>query len=188
MKKCQFLADAATHVHSNSPPAMPCSNRHPPDSANLRFNGITRPIYKRSKSCPLLLSFSAHSLHSFALFALFAATKAPFDHHNIEFSPSRILPSVHPSGWKPDSWFTLKPSPPPAVWCSSIVFCVQLQHFILRRYSFTPELTVEIEPAHPHTRLITQAIKIKFSTSPTFLPAFRSRNHSTRFGRDTIYM
>lgn len=110
MKKCQFLADAATHVHSNSPPAMPCSNRHPPDSANLRFNGITRPIYKRSKSCPLLLSFSAHS---FALFALFAATKAPFDHHNIEFSPSRILPSVHPSGWKPDSWFTLKPSPPP---------------------------------------------------------------------------
>lgn len=72
MKKCQFLADAAPHVHSNSPPAMPCSNRHAPHSANLRFNGITRPIYKRSKVVP----FSAR---------LFAATKAPFDQHNIEF-------------------------------------------------------------------------------------------------------
>lgn len=43
-------------------------------------------------------------------------------------------------------------------------------YFILRRDFFTPESTVGIATAHPHTRAIAQAM---FFTSPAFLLAFR---------------
>lgn len=75
-----MLADATTHVHSNSPPAMPCSNPRAPGPTNLRFNGITRPIYKRSRLSLLALLQTCQLLSLSA-----AATSAPFDQHNIEF-------------------------------------------------------------------------------------------------------
>lgn len=86
-----MLADATTHVHSNSPPAMPCSNPRAPGPTNLRFNGITRPIYKRSRA----VSFSAFTnlSASLAFGCSYKRSIRPAQHRILTFMDSAISAS-----------------------------------------------------------------------------------------------
>lgn len=181
MKKCQFLTDAAataatctcvhmynTHVHSNSPPAMPCSSRQAQrisDSTGSLDQSTNDRELCPFGAGPLQRQTSPSTTSNSGGFLAFCHLCIPRD--GINQNPTTLF------------------------------FCVQLlqhQYYILRRctlYSY-PRIAInsldrDRAPAHTGAIAIAQDIRsgscfpLHFSPPPFFLslPAFRWRELCT---------